>query len=180
MRYLVEDETGIRAIRCVSARIKTSIRWILAVLHQSASAQREPAQFPIGTVFRPDAVQEARQPEPGLGELLELPQEFDVIGQPIYQPHELTTPMDVGPPKRRRLSTGFHKLERRRLRGPVSGAQIGLIRNLISTGERLQWGKETGVRVAGFKQSRRSQGKRIGWTIDIEVDVFLVEAPPTK
>lgn len=102
----------------------------------------------------------------------DLPQTYDVVGGTTYEPDVIETPMDWGPPKRRRRTSAHHKIETRRLQGTFTDAQVGILQNLISTGRRFQWGAEQGVEITRWSRQVGPAGRASHWTVELVVDIF--------
>jgi excisionase family DNA binding protein len=95
----------------------------------------------------------------------ELPQTYDVVVRPMYEP-VIVTPMGAG--ERRRRISAYHKIETRRLHGILTDAQVGILQDLVSIARRFQWGDEQGVKLTRWSQHNSMEG----WTVELVVDVF--------
>jgi hypothetical protein len=102
----------------------------------------------------------------------DLPQTYDVVGGPTYEPDVIETPMDWGPPKCRQRTSAQHKIETRRLQGTFTDAQVGILQNLISTGRRFQWDAEQGVEIIRWSRQVGPAGRASQWTVELVVDIF--------
>ena len=101
----------------------------------------------------------------------DLPQTYDVVRGPTYEPDVIATPVDSGSAKRLR-SSAHHKIETRRLQGTCSDAQLGILQNLISTGSRFQWGAEQGVEITRWRRQVGPARRARQWTVELVVDIF--------
>jgi len=96
----------------------------------------------------------------------ELPQTYDVVVRPMYEPDVIVTPIVAGGHGRR--ISPYHKIETRRLHGILTDAQVGILQDLVTIARRFQWGDEQGVKLIRWSQRNSLEG----WTVELVVDVF--------